>query len=155
MRVLTDARARGGVAIAADPSDRRMAVATTDGVLFVNLDDLTVSGPVLGEHGSARAVAYSPDGSMVAAALDDGNVALWDGRSLQPLGAPLPLTRANSLAFSPDGGSLAVLGLGRQCRPGHDRPRSVAPQCLRDRGPAAHTSRVGDLLARTHYDPAC
>ena len=57
------------------------------------------------------AVTYSPDGSMFAAAFDDGNVALWDGPSLQALGAPLPLTRANALAFSPDSGFLAVLGL--------------------------------------------
>ena len=38
MRVLDDARVRGGVAIAADPSERRLAVSTADGVLFVDLD---------------------------------------------------------------------------------------------------------------------
>jgi WD40 repeat protein len=86
-------------------------VATAEGVLFVDLDDLRVSGPYLGDHGPVRAVAYSPDGSMFAAALGDGSVALWDGRSVQPLGAPVPLAWASALAFSPDSGSLAALGL--------------------------------------------
>jgi WD40 repeat protein len=111
-RAVTDARLRGGVVIVADPSERRLAVGTANGVLFVDLDDLSVSSPILGDQEPVSSVAYSPDGSMFAAALAKGAVALWDGGTLEQLRAPLSLARANALAFSPDGSALAALGRG-------------------------------------------
>jgi DNA-binding SARP family transcriptional activator/WD40 repeat protein len=110
MRSLTDARVRGAAAIAADPSNRRLAVGTPDGVLFARLDDLAITGPFVGDHGAVRGVAYSADGSLLAAAFDDGTVTVWDGRDLVPLGGPLPINGASALSFAPDGRAVAVLG---------------------------------------------
>jgi WD40 repeat protein len=112
-RVITDPRVRGAVAVTADPSRDRLAVATADGVLFVALgDELKTTGPFFGDRGPARAVAYSADGEMFAAALGDGAVSLFDGGSLEPLGDPIPAPGANAVAFSPEGGVLAALGAG-------------------------------------------
>jgi WD40 repeat protein len=62
---------------------------------------------VLDQPGAALGVAFSPDGSLLAVATEDG-VVIWDLASRQQLakvGQP-----ASAAAFSPDGRSLAVLG---------------------------------------------
>jgi WD40 repeat protein len=33
-------------------------------------------------------IVFSPDGQLVAAGSADGRVALWDGRTLEPVGPP-------------------------------------------------------------------
>ncbi len=38
--------------------------------------------------GGALGVAFRPDGRLVAAGSADGRVALWDGRTLTPVGPP-------------------------------------------------------------------
>jgi WD40 repeat protein len=111
-RTLTDPRLRNALALASDPSRHRIAVGTATGVVFVDLDDLLVSGPFLGELGPVRGVAYSAGGALFAAAVDGGGISVWEGHSLLPLGAPLPLPRASAVAFSPDGASLGAVGLG-------------------------------------------
>jgi hypothetical protein len=154
-RALTDTRVRGGVVIAADPSEHRLAVGTANGVLSVDLDDLSVSGPVPGDRGAVRAVAYSPDGSMFAAALATNAVALWDGGTLQPLRAPLALPRANALSFSPDGGALAALGRGGDAfivATGLDEWRRSACDIAGRRLTRAEWER---FLPGTGYDAAC
>jgi WD40 repeat protein len=60
-------------------------------------------------------LAFSPDGSLLAAgcglgnAVSDGYLGLWDASSGQPLGPtiPSPAGRIESIAFSPDGQTLA------------------------------------------------
>jgi WD40 repeat protein len=58
-----------------------------------------------------QAVAFSPDGKLLAAAYSDGVVRLWNPATRQAVGAPLPAgTRPGSVsgvAFSPDGKLLA------------------------------------------------
>ncbi|MDX3636331.1 hypothetical protein PV728_40135 [Streptomyces europaeiscabiei] len=72
---------------------------------------------VQGDHTSA--VAFSPDGSRVAAGDRTGRVALWDGDLRRRVGVlrnvfPAPLgdtpEAVSALAFSPDGQTLAVGG---------------------------------------------
>jgi hypothetical protein len=50
-----------------------------------------------------RQAVFSPDGLQVATWAIDHRVRLWDARSGQPIGRPLPAAAALPLAFSPDG----------------------------------------------------
>jgi len=60
------------------------------------------------------AIAYSPDGSTLAASAADGRILRWDARSGRQVGKPLSAGRpavgnaALDLAFSPDGEKLAA-----------------------------------------------
>ncbi|MFG2462659.1 helix-turn-helix domain-containing protein [Streptomyces sp. NPDC048523] len=97
-----------------------------DGRLLVGGDRLArlPSGPTgartLGLGQETEAIAFSADGSRVAVGDASGRVALWDGDLGHRLGvlpstfpAPLPdgaPEAVSALAFSPDGGTLAVAG---------------------------------------------
>jgi WD domain, G-beta repeat len=59
-----------------------------------------------------NAVAFSPDGKLLATAGDDGTVRLWNPSTGQPVGAPIlastgPGNYVHAVAFSPDGKLLA------------------------------------------------
>ncbi|WP_405820039.1 helix-turn-helix domain-containing protein [Streptomyces sp. NBC_01390] len=97
-----------------------------DGRMLVDGDRLTTlpSGArttrPLGPGEEIMAVAFSPDGSRAAVGDASGRVALWDGGLTHRLGvlpSVFPAPPANgspeavgALAFSPDGGTLAVAG---------------------------------------------
>ena len=61
---------------------------------------------------SVSAVAFRPDGKLLASADGDGMVRLWDPATGRPVGTPLHATSAkygvNGVAFSPDGTLLAT-----------------------------------------------
>lgn len=60
------------------------------------------------EHpGEIQAVAYRPDGRVVATAGDDGSVRFWDAQTGVPVGRPLlHKGRVGDLAFGPEGRTL-------------------------------------------------
>jgi WD40 repeat protein len=64
-----------------------------------------IGDPLVGHTGSVSAVAFSPDGKILASGDDDNWVRLWDVATRQPIGDPLPGGAA--VAFSPDGRVLA------------------------------------------------
>jgi WD40 repeat protein len=62
-----------------------------------------------GHTGLVVALAYSPDGRMLASASDDGTARLWDVRGRRLVERlQSPAARAECVAFSADGKSLAV-----------------------------------------------
>jgi WD40 repeat protein len=65
--------------------------------------------PLTGPSDSVTSVAFSPDGSLLAAGSLDNTVQLWDVASGEPVGRPLigHTGGVNAVAFSPDGRLLA------------------------------------------------
>jgi WD40 repeat protein/tRNA A-37 threonylcarbamoyl transferase component Bud32 len=91
-----------GTAIAWDLTGKRRL-----GRQFTFTDDRTFSRTGYDGHPGA----ISPDGRLLAAGLKGHGIALWDARELSPAGAPLLGTggEVKTLAFSPDGGTLAAV----------------------------------------------
>jgi WD40 repeat protein len=63
---------------------------------------------------SVRQLVYRPDGKLLAGAIDDGDISIWDlaaGKVLKTLrghaAAPNGYKTVYSVAFSPDGATLA------------------------------------------------
>jgi WD40 repeat protein len=91
-----------GTAIAWDlTGDRRL------GRPFTFTDDRTFSRTGYDGHPGA----ISPDGRLLAVGVKDRGIALWSARELSPVGGPLLGTggEVKTLAFSPDGGTLAAV----------------------------------------------
>jgi WD40 repeat protein len=66
-------------------------------------------GVIGGQRGGIHAVAFSPDGKLLASADSDGTVRFWNPRTGRPAGRPLyARTDVYGMAFSPDGTTLAT-----------------------------------------------
>ena len=61
-----------------------------------------------GHAGDISAVAYSPDGQVVASASDDSTVKLWSTNGVLMRTLSVHPCQATAMAFSPDGAKLAV-----------------------------------------------
>ncbi|MEV0151400.1 MULTISPECIES: AAA family ATPase [unclassified Nonomuraea] len=72
----------------------------------------TGRGTFSGDTRGLTALAFSPDGSIIATGSDDGTTRLWDTASRRLLGAPITLPKYECssvhLGFSPDGRTLAT-----------------------------------------------
>jgi WD40 repeat protein len=90
---------------------RHLAVGAKDGVHIYGLPAGTHLHTLRGSAVAYRAVAYSPDGSRIAAACEDGSVRIYDSTKRQQVavlkGHP---EYAISIAWSPDGTTLASGG---------------------------------------------
>jgi WD40 repeat protein/class 3 adenylate cyclase len=96
--------------LAFSPAGNALAAARTDDAPALwNLGRPTAPPRVLSAVGTALSIAFSPDGSRLAAGGGRGPVMLLDARTLRPLPVPL-LGHAGpvrSVAFSPDGRTLS------------------------------------------------
>jgi WD40 repeat protein/transcriptional regulator with XRE-family HTH domain len=114
-------------------------------------------------NGGVQAVAFSPDRELLAAALGNGYVQLWNAVTGQPVGAPLlasayPQSEVGGVAFSPDGKLLASAGddgTVRLWNPATGRP--VGAPFLASTGAAGYVRGVafspdGKLLASADGD---
>ena len=66
-----------------------------------------------GLHGTIHGVAFSPDGTRIAAASWDGTAKVWDAATAQEILTLKNTDTCLSVAFSPDGTRLASASHGR------------------------------------------
>ena len=92
-------------------SDRKRIAAyeSAPGILIWNATDGRLAVPPLRPKRWESALAFSPDGTVLASGGQDGSIVLWSTATGQPIGSPLLGHRSKifGLAFSPDGKILA------------------------------------------------
>jgi WD40 repeat protein/transcriptional regulator with XRE-family HTH domain len=160
--------------VAFSPDGKMLASADGDGTMRLwnpgtggLMATIRVTSVPAGASGNAQygvsAVAFSPDGKLLATGDTDGVVRRWDPVTRHPVGAPLRTGSGTvggvyAVAFSPDGKLLASTdadGAMRLWDPATGRPASAPPQT--GAGPAASPGGVafspdGKLLATADGD---
>jgi WD40 repeat protein len=107
--------------LALSPDGKTLAVAGSGVQLWQTATGrrIGIALPAAG-HGRYPAVAFSPDGTMLATLGADGTARIWNVTTQQQIGAPMTVggsgTRTGAVAFSPNGRTLVTVGAGGQAR---------------------------------------
>ena len=117
------------------------------------------TGILTSDGASVNAVAYSPDGKLLAIGSGDGIVRLWDPVTQRQIGVPLATVRRagaiDSVAFSPDGTMVAAAGQAGRVWLWNVATRRLIGQPFVGDVSAVRSiafSRAGNLLAAGHFD---
>ena len=101
--------------LALSPDGQTLAVAGSGVQLWRTATGQRIGSalPAVG-HGRYRAVAFSPDGTLLATLGADGTARVWNVTTQQEIGAPMtvdgPGALAGTVAFSPNGRTLVTVG---------------------------------------------
>jgi WD40 repeat protein len=98
--------------------DGRQVVTSTVNEPVVRVWDVERGKPLMlaGHQQPVRAVAFSPDGALIATGSDDQTVRVWDPRTGEGRVLGEQLGTIQALVFSPDGRTLAASGSGLEIR---------------------------------------
>ncbi len=107
--------------LALSPDGKTLAVAGSGVQLWQTATGQRIGSalPAVG-HGRYRAVAFSPDGTLLATLGADGTARIWNVTTQQEIGAPMtvdrPVAPTGAVAFSPSGRTLVTVGAGGQAQ---------------------------------------
>ncbi len=107
--------------LALSPDGKTLAVAGSGVQLWQTATGQRIGSalPAVG-HGRYRAVAFSPDGTLLATLGADGTARIWNVTTQREIGAPLTVDQPGALtgavAFSPSGQTLVTVGAGGQAQ---------------------------------------